>query len=315
MPVPPFLSVISYPPAMPKNISQLSLVAALALSACSVQVAAVADKTAEQLQATYQVTKDVPYGADKEQVMDMYLSSAAKKLKNKNYTIVFLHGGGYYLSDKAREERYIQPYLKKGFNVVNMNYRIKRGIPVATEDLTYALNFLKAHNAAYHLNLGRIIVTGFSAGAHIASLVAVTANDPAYSPKLASGIKIAGVVNFSGPVGGLDVVEKVFMSNEVPVMKEIGLALFPETTDYAPKEYIKKYEPITYFDKNDPPFFIWQGGKDDQVPPVTFEKFVALLQQDPRKNEVLFVPEGQHSPNAAELKNAYQAIFAFLDNH
>ena len=172
---------------------------------------------------------------------------------------------------------------------------------------------MQAHNDTYHLNLERVILTGFSAGAHIASLVAVTANDPAYPNKLNAGIKIAGVINFSGPVDGLDVVEKVFMSNEVPIMKEIGFALFPATTEYAPKEFIRKYEPITYFDKNDPPFFIWQGGKDDQVPPVTFEKFVALLKQDPQKNEVLFVPEGQHSPNAAELKDAYQKIFDFLD--
>ena len=297
---------------MTKNFYCLLLGGAL-LGSCTVQLAGVPNQTPAQVQATYRVTKDVAYGTDKEQTLDMYLSPTANRLKQKNYTIVFLHGGGYYVSDKAREERYIQPYLKKGMNVVNMNYRIKRGVPLATEDLTYALNFLRANNAAYHLDLNRVIVTGFSAGAHIASLVAVTANDPAYSPKLASGIKIAGVVNFSGPVDGLDVVEKVFMSNDVLVMKAIGVALFPETTDYAPKEYIRKYEPITYFDKNDPPFFIWQGGKDDQVPPVTFEKFVALLQQNPQKNEVLFVPEGQHSPSAAELATAYQAIFEFLD--
>lgn len=281
----------------------------LALSSCTVQLTSLADKTTDQVTATY----NVAYGTDKEQVMDIYLAKDAKKLKNKNYTIVFLHGGGYYISDKAREERYIQPYLKKGLNVVNMNYRIKRGIPIATEDLTYALNFLKANNATYHLQLDRVILTGFSAGAHIASLIAVTANDPTYSHKLDSGIKIAAVVNFSGPVDGLDVVEKVFMSNDVPVMKAIGLALFPESTDYAPKEYIRKFEPITYFDKNDPPFFIWQGGKDDQVPPVTFEKFVALLKQEPQKNEVLFVPEGMHSPSTTELNAAYQKIFDFLD--
>lgn len=292
-----------------------SLAASIALSACSPKLAALADKTSEQVATAYRVTKDVAYGADKEQALDIYLSPTAKSLRNKDYTIVFLHGGGYYISDKAREERYIQPYLKKGLNVVNMNYRLKRGIPLASEDLTYALNFLRATNSTYHLNLDRVILTGFSAGAHIASLVAVTANDPAYTPKLASGIKIAGVINFSGPVDGLDVVEKVFMSNEVPVMKAIGLALFAESPDYAPKDYVRKYEPITYFDKNDPPFFIWQGGKDDQVPPVTFEKFVALLKQEPQKNEVLFIPEGQHSPNANELKDAYQKIFDFLDKH
>ncbi|WP_151088272.1 alpha/beta hydrolase [Hymenobacter baengnokdamensis] len=298
---------------MNKNILSLSFAISLAVSACSPKLASLADKTPEQLTTTYSITKDVAYGTDKEETMDIYLSRDAQKLGNKNLTIVFLHGGGYYVSDKSKEERYIQPYLKKGMNVVNMNYRIKRGIPLASEDLTYALNFLKANNAAYRLNLDKIVVSGFSAGAHIASLVAVTANDPTYPFKLSSGLKIAAVVNFSGPVDGLDVVEKVFMSNDVPVMKAIGVALFPETTDYAPKEYIRKFEPITYFDKNDPPFFIWQGGKDDQVPPVTFEKFVALLKQEPKKNEVLFVPEGQHSPNANELKDAYQKIFHFLD--
>jgi dipeptidyl aminopeptidase/acylaminoacyl peptidase len=298
---------------MNKILLYVSLAGLVICSSCSPKLTAVADKTPEQIATAYKVTKDVSYGADKEQAMDIYLSAEAEKLKKKNYTIVFLHGGGYYISDKTKEERYIQPYLKKGFNVVNMNYRIKRGIPVATEDLTYALNFLKAHNSAYHLNLDRVILTGFSAGAHIASLVAVTANDAAYPHQLDKGIKIAGVINFSGPVDGLDVVEKVFMSNEVPIMKEIGNSLFVESTDYAPKEYVKKYEPITYFDKNDSPFFIWHGGKDDQVPTVTFEKFVDLLNQDKKKNTVLFLPDGMHSPSKGELQDAYKEIFNFLD--
>ena len=299
--------------SMNKNILGLSLFSLLSLSSCSVKLASLIDKNKAQVESAYKVNKDVSYGADKEQTMDIYLSTDAKKLKTKNYTVIFLHGGGYYISDKSREERYIQPYLKKGLNVVNMNYRLKKGIPVATEDLTYALNFLKANQAAYQLNLDRVILSGFSAGAHIASMVAVTANNPEYPYRLDPGIKISGVINFSGPVGGLDVVEEVFMNNEVPIMKEIGNALFTTSPGYAPKELIKKYEPLTYFDKNDPPFFIWHGGKDDQVPPVTFEKFVDLLNQDKQKNVVIFLPQGLHSPNTNELADAYQKIFDFLD--
>ncbi|MET4075533.1 alpha/beta hydrolase [Hymenobacter sp. UYCo722] len=291
----------------------LRVAATLALASCSGQLAAVADKTPDQVQAAYVVTKDVPYGADKEQTLDVYLSADGPKRHAKNYTVVFLHGGGYYLSDKAKEERYIQPYLKKGVTVVNLNYRLKRGIPVATEDLTLALNFLAAHHDAYPLNLARVVLTGFSAGAHIGSLVAVTANDPTYPHPLAPGIRIAGVVNFSGPVGGLDVVEEVFMNNPVPVMKEIGLALFPETIGYAPKETTRRYEPLTYLDPRDPPFFIWHGGQDDQVPPATFTRFVDQLQQDRQKNTVLYVPEGRHSPSTKELEEAYKKIFEFLD--
>lgn len=297
---------------MHKLLAFLSVCVSLAASACAVHLTSVADKTPAQLNATYHLTKEVAYGADPEQTLDLYLSADAQKLKQKNYTIVFLHGGGYYTSDKAREERYIQPYLKKGLNVVNLNYRLKRGIPLAAEDLTVALNFLQAHTATYPLPLNRVILTGFSAGAHIASLVAVTANEATYPHPLAAGITIAGVINFSGPVDGLDVVEQVFTSHPVPLMHEIGVALFP-AREYAPKAVIRPYEPITYWDPEDPPFFIWQGGQDDQVPPVTFEKFVALLAQNKRKNVVLYVPQGRHSPTTDELQDAYRAIFTFLD--
>jgi fermentation-respiration switch protein FrsA (DUF1100 family) len=50
----------------------------------------------------------------------------------------------------------------------------------------------------------------------------------------------------------------------------------------------------------DDPFFFWQGGKDDQVPPTTFKNFVAHLKR--KKNEVIFIPEGLHSPSETELK-------------
>ena len=260
-----------------------------------------------QALATYAVTRDVAYGTDAEQTMDVYVPREASRGRRSHYTVVFLHGGGYYLSDKTQEERYIQPYLQRGVTVVNLNYRLKRGIPVATEDLTLALNFLQAHQGAYAMNLRRVVLSGFSAGAHIASLVAVTANDPTYAHPLAAGIGIAAVVNFSGPVGGLDVVESVFVNNPVPIMKDIGLALFPETQGHAPRDVTRRYEPLSYLDPNDPPFFIWHGGQDDQVPPVTFVPFVNVLQRDKRKNEVMFVPEGRHSPSAGELDSGVRA--------
>jgi acetyl esterase/lipase len=255
--------------------------------------------------------KDVSYGTDIEQNMDIYLSKDAKSYGKHNYTIVFVHGGGYYLSDKSEEEKYIEPYLKKGLNVVNINYRLKKGIPIATTDLTNALNFLKTKNSDYNLNLKNIIVTGFSAGANIATNVGVSQNNPEYPNKLNDGIIITGIINFSGPVDGFDLVEKIFSDNENEFLSEIGKAFFLESEGYESKEKIAIYEPITYFDKNDPPMFLWHGGKDNQVPPETFEKFVPMLNKN--KDIVIYKPNGQHSPNQEELKNAYSEIFTFLD--
>lgn len=296
---------------MKTTIVHLTIISLLILTSCSKNLSSVPDKTAEQISATYQIKKDVSYGTDAEENMDIYLSKEAKSYGKNNYTIVFLHGGAYYLSDKSAEERYIEPYLKKGLNVVNMNYRLKRGIPMATTDLTNALNFLKANNSDYDLNLNNIIVTGFSAGAQIATNVGVSQNNSEYPNKLNDGIKITGIINFSGPVDGLDVVEKIFVDHENELFSEAGKALF-SSEGYELKEKIAVYEPITYLDKNDPPIFLWHGGKDDQIPPQTFEIFVSMLTRN--KDYVIFKSDGQHSPNEIEFEEAYTAIFNFLDN-
>ncbi len=278
--------------------------------ACTKKLSSVENKSQEQITDIYHIIQDVPYGEDPEQKMDIYLSSEGKSFGSRNFTIVFLHGGGYYLSDKRQEERYIEPYLKKGLNVVNLNYRLKRGIPLATSDLTNALNFLVENNSQYDLNLNNIIVTGFSAGAHIATNVGLSQNNPEYPEKLKGGIKITGIINFSGPVDQLDVVEKIFSDSDVEIMSEIGKALFT-SEGYESKEVLAVYEPITWFDKNDPPIFIWHGGMDNQIPPRTFERFIPLMTND--KDVVMYIPEGQHSPNEKELNDAYIRIFRFLD--
>ncbi|WP_228853498.1 alpha/beta hydrolase [Aegicerativicinus sediminis] len=296
-----------------KNIAiSLSICYFLLLSSCSKNLTSIPDKSEEEIATTYSIKKDVSYGRDDEQKMDIYLSDEAKSYGKNNFTIVFIHGGAYYLSDKTKEERYIQPYLKKGLNVVNINYRLKRGIPMATSDLTNSLNYLLANNKAYNLNLKHVIVTGFSAGAHMATIVGLTQNNPNYTHKLNKGVRIVGVINFSGPVDGLDDIEKIFVDHENELFSKAGKALFPLSHPYETKETIAIYEPITYLDANDPAILVWHGGKDDQVPPQTFETFVQKL--DSKKDKVVFKPEAFHSPNSKELEEAYIAIFKFLDS-
>ncbi len=289
----------------------MSIISLVILSSCSKELTSIPDKTSDEISETYEILKDVFYSSDAEQKMDIYLSKDAKSYRNNNYTIVFLHGGAYYLSDKTEEEIYIQPYLKKGLNVVNMNYRIKRGIPLATNDLTNALNYLKDQNSKYNLNLNNIILTGFSAGAQIASNVGLAQNNPSFPDKLDDGITIKGIINFSGPVDDLEVIEKIFIDYDYELFRKAGKALFP-SEGYATKEVVAVYEPNTYFDENDPPIFLWHGGQDDQIPPSTFEEFTAKLRE--RKDVLTYVPDGKHSPNEEELEAAYAKIFVFLND-
>lgn len=295
---------------MQKTSLYLLLIFSIILSSCSKKLTSTGDLAAAEKETVYNVLKDVSYGSDPEQTMDIYLSQKAKSFGKRNYTVVFLHGGGYYFSDKSQEERYIEPYLKKGLNVVNLNYRLKRGVPMATSDLTIALNFLQANNSDYDLNLENVIVTGFSAGAHIATNVGLAQNNPEYPNKLNDGVQIVGIINFSGPVDGLDVVERIFTEHENEQYQAVGKALFPPE-EYESKENLAVFEPITYFDPKDPPLFLWHGGLDDQIPAKTFERFVPMLRKD--MDIRIFIPDGKHSPNQKEFENAYIEIFKFLD--
>ncbi|SEF84684.1 alpha/beta hydrolase [Algoriphagus boritolerans] len=293
-----------------KTAIYLILIFSIFLSSCSKKLTDLQDLSPEQQTSAYKVVRDASYGSDAEQVMDVYLSQKAKSFGKRNFTVVFIHGGGYYFSDKSQEERYIEPYLRKGLNVVNLNYRLKRGIPLATSDLTNALNYLEANNTKYGLNLDNVIVTGFSAGAHIATNVGFAQNNPEYPNRLDKGITIKGIINFSGPVDGVDVVERVFTDHENDQFKAVGKALF-SSEGYESKENIAIYEPITYFDPNDPPIFLWQGGLDDQIPPVTFERFVPMMRKG--KDVRIIIPTGKHSPNQEEFEKAYIELFKFLD--
>lgn len=280
------------------------------------QLVNILDKSDEEIKAVYTIKKNVAYGADSQQNMDVYISQESKQLGTKNFTIVFIHGGGWYTSDKEAEERYILPYLKKGINVINLNYRLRKGVAIATEDLTIALNFLKINNTTYEVELSNVILSGFSAGGHMAAIVGLSVNNKKYKNKLDKFIKIAGIIDFSGPVDQLDIVEKRFIdwnfqSKELN-STDIGNAMFP-SDGYVSRDSIIQFEPITYFDKKDPPFFLWYGGSDNQIFPSTFEIFVKLLHQNDSKNIIVFDQNYGHSPKSSELKEAYNKIFLFLD--
>src|ERR1041384_999552 len=86
-------------------------------------------------------------------------------------TAIFMHGGGYRIgSRKEASVLSLLPYIQMGWNAVNVEYRAS-GIalaPAAVEDARCALRWL-IHNAKeYNVDTDRIVVTGQSAGSHLA---------------------------------------------------------------------------------------------------------------------------------------------------
>ena len=129
---------------------------------------------APALRAEKQSERNVSYGPDPRNVMDIYWNTG-----NKNAPIVFtIHGGGFTKGDK----NYCNPdtqklYLDKGCVVVSPNYRYKddkKGISIhdCAVDCAMAVAWMQANAAKYGGDPNRIVSTGGSAGGYLSAAVA-----------------------------------------------------------------------------------------------------------------------------------------------
>ena len=62
------------------------------------------------------------------------------------------------------------PWFEMGWNVVNVEHRLARVslAPAAVEDCLCSLRWVAANAARYNFDVNRLVVTGGSAGGHLA---------------------------------------------------------------------------------------------------------------------------------------------------
>jgi acetyl esterase/lipase len=287
--------------------------AAFSVAAPEVSLALLKDRGDQALEEDYRVLTDVAYGPHGRQLMDLYLAKDMERLGSRNLTIVFLHGGGFSFGGKAQNQRFISPFLRKGLNVVNVSYRTREGIAVATEDLTLALNHLRRRKEDYRLRLDQVVVGGFSAGGQIASTVAFSQRAPGYPFRLDDGIRIVGVINIAGPVDRLEMVEKIFAGSDREDFQLIARNMFPSGSPFSRDETLRLFTPMTHFNDEVPAYLLWHGGEDDQIPPATYARFLEALARSQVPHRVLFGPKWRHSPDQAQLDELSVEVFRFLD--
>lgn len=112
---------------------------------------------------------DISYGPHgNENLLDIYMTGGLSKLKP---VIVNIHGGAWVYGCKEIYRFYCMSLAERGFAVVNANYRLapENTFPSALEDVNKIMTFIAQRGREYHLDSSRVIVTGDSAGAQIAS--------------------------------------------------------------------------------------------------------------------------------------------------
>jgi acetyl esterase/lipase len=211
----------------------------------------------------------------------------------------------------------VRGFIDSGYAFASIDYRYSTDsiFPAQIKDCNQAIEYLYQHAGEYKFDKKRIAVIGFSAGGHLASLLALSNNDkvPAfYQGGKKPAFKIKAAVDFYGPSDLLVMVGGP-VNGEPPNPNPLALLLGASPFDRP--DLARVASPVTYLDKNDPPFIIIQGEKDQSVPYTQSVLLSTELKLVGVPNELIIVPGAPHYGEMFDAEYIRKKIFAFLDEH
>lgn len=127
------------------------------------------------------------------QVVDIYYAPADVR---KDAVLIDIHGGFYVAGKRENNRRFASVFLKTGYDVVLLEYRVNDGVTDVSDELrdcAAALDYLATHADELGLNKDRMFLTGDSAGGHLALYMAEGSDDPAV-PIRPVAFRTAGVM-------------------------------------------------------------------------------------------------------------------------
>ncbi len=261
---------------------------------------------------------NISYANDtlKKHQLDIYIPSSTANAKADIPLVVWVHGGAWMLNDKYADMSYmkktIAAILNNGFALASIDYRYSTEavFPAQIQDCNQALEFLYQHAAQYGYNKNKIALIGFSAGGHLASLLALSHNNQVpsfYVPNAKKSFKINAVVDFYGPADFLAILKP----QEENTPKDAVTTLLGASPVDRP-DLAKIASPATYIDKKDPPFLIIHGEKDASVPPTQSKLLSSWLSLNKIPNEVIIVKNAPHYGEMFDEAYIKDKIIAFL---
>jgi acetyl esterase/lipase len=179
-------------------------------------------------------------------------------------TLVHLHGGAFRTGKKSRETRPLFHRLaRRGWVCISANYRLRASYTDPLVDVKKVIAWVREHGPEYGADPNVVFVAGCSAGGHLASMAALTADDTSLQPGFedvdTSVTAVVSLYGYYGPVG-------------------------PERSS-----------PMAYDGRGAPPFFVAHPDRDTFVTVEDARRFVESLRKG-SVNPVVYaeLPGAQH---------------------
>ncbi|MCL5005650.1 MAG: alpha/beta hydrolase [Acidobacteria bacterium] len=258
----------------------------------------------------YQVHPNIVYG--KANNVDLKLDViTAGPASQKRPTVIYIHGGGWVGGSKEYYALWPLPFLAKGMNVVNVEYRLAHVslAPAAVEDCRCALRWVYRNAPKYGFDTSKLVVAGHSAGGHLALMTGMLPQHSKFDNECAGNedLKVAAIVNFFGITDVADLLQG-------PDLRNWALEWFGSQPNRM--ELARQLSPLTYVRKGLPPIISIQGDKDTLVPYHQSVDLERALNRAGVPNQLVTIPGGGHGGwTRSENMRAEEAVFNFLQAH
>lgn len=192
--------------------------------------------------------RNLAYGPNDRHQLDAYVP---KKSDAPMPVVIFFHGGDWSSGypDKDAHVFVGDALSSHGFIAVVVNYRRypDTRFPGFVHDAALAFKWTREHVAELGGDPDKIFVMGHSAGAHIASMIAL---DERYLASVGEDTRrIRGLIGMAGPYYFLPMPDE-------PLLAEV----------FAPPANYPQAQPQNFVDAGDPPMLLLAGNQDTRVP-------------------------------------------------
>lgn len=187
-----------------------------------------------------------------------------------NAPVLYQMHGGAWLENCGSKNEQALPLMNQlaanGWVCVAVEYRLSPGstFPEHIIDCKRGLSWIKEHIHEYGGNPDFVVATGGSAGGHLSSLLALSANAPEFQPGFEDvNTEVQGCIPFYGVYDFLNSQNQ--RSTGESLSQWISAKVLKQTRAEAP-ELWKQASPLYWVHKDAPPFLIIHGEADTLVP-------------------------------------------------
>lgn len=246
--------------------------------------------------------------------MDIYLP----KVEKESYPVaIHIYGSAWFSNNSkgmADLGTIVNALLDAGYAVVTPNHRssMDAKFPAQIHDIKAVVRYVRANAEKYKFDTDFIVTSGFSSGAHLASLAATSCGVADLEGTLGAYTKYSSLVDaaccWSGPT------DLHYMScgteedtwNHGPEEAVMGFSFKGN------EEPFKALNATTYIDPSDPPVVVFHGTADNVVPHCQGVHFHELLSKAGVMTEFHSVDGGGHGMGMYAPENL-EAMVTFLE--